>query len=372
MRCALGMNYSILFVVHWLTDYGGLHENVFDTVAALRTVGCRCVVVAPRAAFNGRFRDIGAIVCEHDLADIESAVNACMRLGPYDLIHSHPFRARAVATRIAQSASVPMVLTIHGQYLDDLPSCIVRLICVSDRIADFIVAGTDFPRDRIIVIPNAVDPEMFQLGTTFPRRDEHTPVVVTVCSRMDPDKKVILKAVVDLLSQASEQESAIHLRLQGATFYGEVEDFRQRVRVLSSGSKSIVTELGWTSNRTELAQAFHESDLVIASGRAAAESIACGVPTIAAASRGYVGLVDSQSIDLGIATNFGGVLEESTTYSSHRLMADVRRHRYLSPAERSYIRRKMLAHNSTQVVNSLHLTLVRSLLGPRQGLAEAR
>ena len=76
---------SIFIPVHWLTDFGGLHENVLDTVRALRGAGCRIVVMAPAARFNPRFVAAGATLIENDLSDAAAATHVALAAGPFSL-----------------------------------------------------------------------------------------------------------------------------------------------------------------------------------------------------------------------------------------------------------------------------------------------
>lgn len=308
-------------------------------------------MIAPRAKFNARFRELGAEVIEHDFADTEDAIRVASQAGPFDLVHAHPFQARIVGAAIARKFQSKLFLTIHGQYLDAIDDSFDCIICVSERIADYIRANTDIDGEKVHVIPNAVDTQSFHPQKAFAlRKFFKKATTVTVCSRIDPDKEVLFRCIKDTAHYLTSWKKSIQLCIQGENFYGDVQEFINSVMAQPANTRLVIRNDPWCDDRRKLCQIFNASDIVIASGRAAAESLACLRPTIAVASRGYVGLLDDNSIELGIATNFGGCYEPATRYSPERLFADIERATSLSSRALRSTRERLLNTNSHKVV----------------------
>lgn len=355
------MNRSIFFPVHWLTDFGGLHENVFDTVAALRS-DWRCVVMAPKAKFNDRLRALDVHVIEHDLDDINDAARLALAAGPFDLVHAHPFAGRAVGSIVAKACNAKFILTIHGQYVDQIDD-VDMVICVAEGVAQYFRNRVMIDSSRIRIIQNAVDVNAFQAPTP----DMRTPkkietLVISVCSRIDPDKVILLECINDLSSHIADIGLTAEVRIYGQNMYGDLGNYLPALKQKLEASGSVLAFKGWIDDRAGLARAFNESDIVIGSGRAAAEALCCLRPTIAVASRGYVGLLDHRTLDTALYTNFGGCLETATIYNKSRLVTDFRLARTMPLPELIATRGAMLRCADVSIVRDQHRALVRELL----------
>lgn len=349
----------IFVPVHWLTDFGGLHENVFDTVAALTGQGWDCTVMAPAAAFNARLRNIGVTVLEHDMRDVADAIRIAAAAGPYRLVHAHPFLARQIGEGVADLFDIPVTLTVHGQYTDKITDRISAVICVSERISEYIRENFPTMSERVQTIVNAVDDRVLKPHTSGDVADR--PYTVIVCSRIDPDKKVLMQTVLDVAAILSRAHHPVELRMQGDSFYGNVDDFRSTLQTSASGRLALCW-MGWTDDRVALAEQYNCGDLIVGSGRAAMEAVACLRPTIAVASRGYVGLLNEDTLPLGIATNFGGVLEEGTVYDRARLEQDLANAADLPVGSRWRLRETLLQSHSAKRVSQHIVKLTRQLL----------
>lgn len=317
---------QILTLVHWLIGYGGLHENVLDVSAAFAKRGHRVTVIHPPSPIDARLRAAGCASITHDLNNAAQVLDIAARVGPFDLIYAHPGLARVAAREIARSTGAPLFLTIHGQYPDKLPDYwqeVTRVVAVSGAIKEYL-ASLGVSEERIIVCPNCVDFEQFA-PTPDAARDAAT---VLVASRIDPDKHVLLEALRDCVDEIARRGSPfgapVRWRFAGEGFYGDAAallfaEMKQKLRA----DQQTFEAAGWIEDRAALNRAFQTASVVIASGRAAAESIAAGRPTIAVASRGYEGLIGAANFDAALSRNLGGVATPESSYSPGRLYADI-------------------------------------------------
>lgn len=316
----------ILTPVHWLIGYGGLHENVLDVSTAFARRRHQVTVVHPPSPIDARLRAAGCTSVTDDLKDVARVLDIAAREGPFDLIYAHPGLARVVAREIARSTGAPLFLTIHGQYPDKLPEYwqeVTRVVAVSEAIKAYL-ESLGVSEERIIVCPNCVDFEQFA-----PTPDAAPDAgAVLVASRIDPDKHVLLEALRDCVDEIARRGSPlgapVRWRFAGEGFYGDAAallfaEMKQKLRA----DQQTFESAGWIEDRAALNRAFQAASVVIASGRAAAESIAAGRPTIAVASRGYEGLIGTTNLDAALSRNLGGVATPESSYGPGRLYADI-------------------------------------------------
>lgn len=357
-------NRSVLISVYWLTDFGGLHENVLDTAIAYTKNGWICTIIAPKAKFNIKFVSLGIRLIEHDFADITDAARVALGQGGFDLVHAHPFQALVLGKSIAKACAAKLILTIHGQYADAIDESIDAVICVSSKIKNYIQSLQLLDSSRIHVIPNAIDEDVFRsYDNLTPISGNIRQTVITICSRIDPDKKVILQCAKDMIEYLNIHNINAQINIQGKNLYGEVKEFDRYISKFKAHRFIKITLQEWCNERDKLCQIYNSSDLVIGSGRAAAEALSCLRPTIAVASRGYVGLLDSTTIELAIASNFGGFFDDETMYSKERLVADFHKFRKLRARRNSsddikLVKERMLQHMGSSIVAERQCALV--------------
>jgi glycosyltransferase involved in cell wall biosynthesis len=351
-----------LILVHWLTDFGGLHENVLDTAEGLIAAGWQVTVMAPPSKAGPRFIAAGVNLLQDMMEDPAAAASVALTHGPFDLVHAHPFQAQRVGAAVAAALGIPLVVTMHGQYDDEFElyrSSVRRIVCVSTAVAEHVARRDPSLADRLVVIPNGVDFEVFTPRIT-PHKGSGT--TIAIASRLDPDKGVLSNAVNDLVDHlgGSGRPGQFELRIAGERFYGPpANPFTEAIdRAAASGAAEVV-RVGWISNRAALQQFFADADVAVAPGRAAMEAIACGIPTIAAGSRGYVGLVTDQSLALAQSTNFGGVQQAATAYSPGAVVEHFRQALAMPPAQTAELRQQLRKFHDLLSVQAAHLALYR-------------
>lgn len=356
----------ILTLVHWLIGYGGLHENVLDVSAAFAKRGHRATVMHPPSPIDARLRAAGCLSITDELNEVPRALALAEREGPFDLIYAHPGPARVLAREIAGKTSAPLFLTIHGQYPDHLPEYwreIERVVAVCEAIRPYL-ASLGVPEERIIVCPNCVDFDAFApLPNATP--DANT---VLITSRIDPDKHVLVEALRDCVDEVARRGSPfsdgpVRWRVAGDGFYGNTADqLFAEIKLKARPDQQTFESTGWIDNRAALNRAFQAAGVVIASGRAAAEAIAAGRPTIAVASRGYEGLIREVNLDDALSRNLGGVAAPQSAYTPGALYADLRAAK--APPSPAPLLAKLRVKRSLAHVDA-HVREVEALLAAR-------
>jgi glycosyltransferase involved in cell wall biosynthesis len=354
----------VLIPVYWMTDFGGLHENVLDTAEGLVAGGWQATIMAPPSKAGLRFIAAGIDVLDDRMADIAASVALALSHGPFDLVHAHPFEARRVGVAVAEALGIPLVVTIHGQYDDEFEqyrSVVQQIICVSPHVADDVARRQPRLADRLVVIPNGVD-----FATFAPRggRRDTRRTTIAIASRLDPDKGVLSQAIGDLVDHLAETGSPgqYELRVAGERLYGpSANPMTDAIDRAAASAAVEVVRVGWLSERPALREFLADADVVVAPGRAAMEAIACATPTIAAASRGYIGLVTARTLALAHATNFGGVQEAATAYSPGDIVDDFNRALLMTRAETANLRQDLLKLHDIRSIQAAHLALSNRL-----------
>jgi len=316
---------------------GGLHEHVRSLVCLLTRSGHECVLMCPPGPFADELSSVRGVTA---LANtFEAAAEAAARAlahGPFDLVHTHPLRAREVGLLVSNECGCPLIATFHGMYTDDVEVWGGRasaIVCVSQAIRDFLASACPSVASRCLVIPNGVDTDVFkplehawqQSPGVLEGADWSPPdgPVALVVSRLHADKTLIVHSVEDLITGLARESTppVAELWIAGeGPLESRLRDAAARAGL--EGGKVDVRFLGWR-NAEELAQLYNLATVAIVPGRSVLEAMACGTPAIAVSSKAYFGLVDSSSLLKGYYSNFGGVGAVMQTYRSGMLLRDV-------------------------------------------------
>ncbi|RTR05137.1 glycosyltransferase family 4 protein [Halomonas nitroreducens] len=354
----------LLIPVFFNAPHGGLHENVRATVQFMLSRRHRVTVVCRPGPFAEQLRECGAGVIETDyqvgaFADAFSAIQTLHEKQPFDLVHAHPFASRQLGVMVSRILGLPCMVTMHGQYPDALPSQIDHLdavFTVSEGIRHYLLTegGVEHP-EKLHVVPNTPDAKLFKAVRVEPVPETAGKVVVSLVTRLDQDKAFILEVFYQAVAHAAEHyPGRFHWQVVGQGTLQEA--FAERVEALRG--ENSVSYTGWLHGEA-LRDAYCQSDAVIAPGRCTLESMSCGIPTIALGSKGYNGLVDGETWQQGVFSNFGGVGEKHEGYQQGAVERDLDR------LMRSRAERRRLGRFGRQVVRQCfnELEMNRRLLG---------
>lgn len=168
-------------------------------------------------------------------------------------------------------------------------------------------------------------------------------------SRFDSDKRYLVEMLVETWSLAAEEPDSwadVHWLVVGDGT--EMPTLRTAAAVLDNAvGQTRVEFVGWQPPE-HLARLLADSAAAVAPGRSALEALACGVPTVALGSRGYVGLIDGAEALKGLHTNFGG---DGTKHPHGVMLVDVRR--ALDPDQLD--RRRLLGAAITDIHDQRHV-----------------
>lgn len=327
----------VFIPVYFNAPHGGLHEHVRAQTSALARAGHKCTVQCKPGPFAYSIRDAGTNVAEASFESLDEAFAIAESAGPYDLVHAHPGLSRIVGLKIAERQGIPFFLTLHGRYLDDLPTYadrVDRVLVVSEAARDFLVATTGIPPYRIVRHPNAVDtgvfyPDPLQLPTLtagFPALGRcevgETDRIICLASRLDADTSFIVDVVEETwqLMRSTPSLGIVWFVAGNGTLLPRLQ--AEAARLDEAAGRQVVWFLGWQDSRA-LRSLYSRSHLVVAPGRCALEAMACGAAVVAIGGR-FIGLLDEESLVRGIYCNFGGI-GGHREYQRGALLRDINR-----------------------------------------------
>lgn len=318
----------VLVPVFFNASQGGLHENILAAARYMLAKRHRITVVCRPGPFAERLRAAGAAVVETDYSLCSSAktlaeIEALHAEQPIDVVHAHPFASRELGEMVSQVLGLPFVVTLHGRYVDALPSYIDHtdaVLTVSEGIRHYLLneGGVGVP-EKLHVVPNTPDAKLFKAVKVAPLVDAEGRVVVSLVTRLDQDKTFILEVFYQAVAHAAEHyPGRIHWQVVGQGT--QLDAFAEKVEALRG--ENSVSYTGWLQDEA-LRDAYCQSDAVIAPGRCALEAMSCAVPAIALGSKGYSGLVGPETWQQAVFSNFGGVGNKHESYTAGAVEQDL-------------------------------------------------
>ena len=297
----------VFIPVFFNAPFSGLHSHVRAQCAALTRAQHKVTVLCKPGPFAAILQREGVEILGTDFNDLEAAIGLALSEGPFDLIHAHPFASRRVGLAVANATGVPLVVTFHREYVDDLNGwhdAADAIIAVSPVIRDYLWGQTDVDPTKLLMIPNGVDLSVFTSAAHGQERASFGRQAICFASRLDADKSFALEAIKDCWRRCAETR-AFTIDWWVAGEGSERKSMEQEAAKLNDAAgRELVRFHGWLDDAS-LAKLYDAADLTIGPGRCVPESMACGTPALAIGKASYVGLIEARRFVAGLHTNFG-------------------------------------------------------------------
>jgi glycogen(starch) synthase len=299
---------------------GGLAAHVHGLATAMARAGHDVVVLTrahPYAPDDAELEgvrvlrahvDLPWVPSDNPLAQVISGNHQLAQLGasvlPWqaDVVHAHDWLGAWAGDTLREAYKTPFVATVHatelGRHQGHLTSSTSeainaaewwltyqaqRVICCSGFMVEEVVRSFQLPRDKIVMVPNGVDPSRFA-APGVPRAGSDAPLLVS-WGRLEYEKgfQTLIGAVARLLGRRPNLRCAI----VGRGTYSE--DLRGVARGLGVGDA--VQFAGFVSD-DELVRLLNEATCAVIPslyepfGIVALEAVSAGAPLIAAESGG--------------------------------------------------------------------------------------
>ena len=327
---------NVLILLSFNAPFGGLQENALAQAKCIQGAGGRAIFFLTPGPFADCLEADGfAVVRDTSSTPEEEAKRVLKRFGDViDIIHTHPFRAREVACAVKELIDRPLVLTIHSLYdagLRAYADDVDFVLTVSDAARDHLISNQLFVPERTITLHNGVDLsvynaihnsseiliDQYSLNRDVLLAGRKRALLVT---RLDADKAFITDIAEQIWQlQAKQRTNDITWIIAGdGSERARLENLAREAEALIGGMRFVFT--GWC-DQDKLRTLYSWADVALAPGRCALEAMACGLPTIAIGSKGYVGPAPGFGEYFGRYTNFGGMGRRPV--SPERVLSDL-------------------------------------------------
>ncbi|NIS74269.1 MAG: glycosyltransferase [Deltaproteobacteria bacterium] len=246
-----------------------------------------------------------------------------------DIIDCRDYRAGSVGYILSRMTNRPYLLGIHAPrkgynrflvYYWSKP-----VMAVNRSVRDNLVRDFGVPEEQVRITSTAIDtahftwcrPDAGILGEL--RIDESTPVVMIV-SRFERKKTGPAKTLIDSLKEVEKSIPGITAVLVGPG--DDIDMLRERGAETNAAlGRDAVKVLGF---RKDIRELLSVARLVVGTGKAAIEAMACGKPLIGAGRYGTVGLVTRDRAQVAEDTHFGD-LGEADPFTVNHLSGEMMR-----------------------------------------------
>lgn len=325
-------------------DIGGAETHIVELSKALQSQGHQILIASAGGAYVQEIREAGILhykvpMKRRNLGELRQAYGQLREIileEKPDVVHAHARIPGFLCGLLHKRMKFPFVTTAHwvfstGGGLRYLTNWGQRVMAVSQDIRDYLVAEYDYPASRIGVTINGIDTQKFAPSAhrhPVGRMLEipgHVPVLCYV-SRMDQDRALVARQLIDLAEELTQAVPGIALLLVGGG--DQLESLRQR-------AKEVNDKLGWNcivmpGARTDISHLISLADVFVGVSRSALEAMAAGKVVIVAGNEGYQGIFTPDGLEEARAGNFCCRGMDPST--PERLKADVLAAFGLSPA----------------------------------------
>jgi len=293
---------------------GGTETYVLSVAREMKRLGADVIVAGGEGSHAPIFREefpVHLLPFDWNFKLEEERISrlaSVMRDENINIVHMHQTPSGRIALQAARMMGIPVVFTMHGTYYpksDLLP--IVKqcdaVISVSKPVEAF------WLREGVAssVIPNGIDLEEFhQAGDREVLREPFgipkEAMVLLYASRLAWEKadvcKIVLRSAADLKRSEFPQ-----LVVVVAGDGPEMDAIRRLAQQLEY--RNHVRFIHLIGQRSNMADCYRMSDIVVGTGRVALEAMACGKPVLALGTCGFLGWVEPSMYEEAWRCYFG-------------------------------------------------------------------
>ena len=315
------MNKATVLLATMQLDIGGAETHVVDLARYLTELGYRVLVASNGGCYVERLAAYGVPHYQVPLHDNKPgliwqsvwAMRRIVRDEQVDLIHAHARIPAFVTAIMGRPKQVRFITTAHYNFkgLWYLSRWGEKTIAVSEDIGAYLIDYFRVSPERIVVIPNGVDTDLFSPGCAQgarPKgRDAETvesgaarqTARIAMVSRMDGP---LADVAVNLISACEQVYDRWPLQLLIAGDGDNLGPVSARAAAFNKRrGKTVVSVLG---ARRDINRILAASDLVVGVSRVAMEAMSCARPVILAGPQGFGGLLAPDRVSLFKEDNF--------------------------------------------------------------------
>ncbi len=298
-------------------DIGGAETHIYELACALSQCGHNVTVFSSGGAYV-------ELLKEHGINHITAPLNnkkpknlytsyklICdyIKNNPDCILHSHTRISNFASNYAAKKYGVPFVSTVHGKFTTGLFQYLftrwgIRALCVSDDLKTHTIENYGFDSEKLRVTVNGINLNTFckKQDTEFKKQLGYndTDKIVLCVSRLNDTAANHVEKVLSFSEVLYANDKNVRIVIVGDG--DRFSDLQNQANVINSRTRDNFINL--VGSKTDVHKFCNIADLFIGISRSALEAIACQVPTILLGNHGYVGLLNSETEDACIETNF--------------------------------------------------------------------
>ena len=206
---------------------------------------------------------------------------------------------------------VPLVLTIHGIYysqklLSNYLSYIDKVVFVSDYSKKYYSQQmTQLSFKENVTIPNGIENSIKYINYKNILRNtlkiQKNSIIILYCSRLSYNKSNLAMLFLESFKNIAKKNKKIFAVIIGhGNYYKQINELSYNINLELKENKIFTL-----ANRFNIFDYYNDSDLIIGTGRVALEAMSIGKPVISFGSNGEVNIVNKNTIEKMINSNFG-------------------------------------------------------------------
>jgi peptidoglycan/xylan/chitin deacetylase (PgdA/CDA1 family)/glycosyltransferase involved in cell wall biosynthesis len=228
-----------------------------------------------------------------------------IRKNQITIVHAHSRAASWVAFFACKFTQTPLVSTLHGrQHIHKSSQSFDmygnQLITVCENNKTHLVTELNINPKKITVIPNGFDFDTTQKSKT--RKEPHFYTISIIGRSAGPKGERTAKIIKEVIPDLIQKNAFVKFNVIG----GNISDFgAELISEVEKQNLLFGSRINLIGHVNNVSEQILKSDLIIAAGRVAIESLALQIPVFALGEAQYLGLITKKNIDQIMASNFG-------------------------------------------------------------------
>lgn len=312
-------NYNILIATMRL-DIGGAETHIVELAKGLSREGFNVIAASAGGVYEKELTDNNIKVYQvpldnkkpHNVLKAYKLLKNIITEEQIDLVHAHARIPGFICGLLHKKMGFPFVTTAHGTWktsggLRYITNWGQKTMAVSEDIRKYLLDNYIIEDSNIKVTINGIDTSKFSPGidcSDLMAELKLSPedMKIVYISRFDSDRSYIINKLLEIIPELSANIPSLKVIMVGS---GNIlSSIQEKARDINDaiGQDMVIV----TGSRTDINRFTALADLFIGFGRSSLEALSAGKPLILAGNEGYIGILNENSIDAAIASNFSG------------------------------------------------------------------
>lgn len=312
-------NYNILITTMRL-DIGGAETHIVELAKGLSREGFNVIAASAGGVYEKELTQSGIKVYHvpldnkkpHNVIKAYFLLKNIIEENSIDLVHAHARIPGFICGLLHKRMGFPFVTTAHGTWktgygLRYITNWGQKTVAVSEDIRKYLLDNYKIKDKDIKVTINGIDTDKFSSGIDCSDvMDEldlkPEDIKIVYISRFDSDRSYIINKLLEVIPELSSSIPNLKVIMVGSR--NILDSIKEKAREINNmtGQDTIIV----TGSRTDINKFTALADLFIGFGRSSLEALSAGKPLILAGNEGYIGILNENSLDDAVKSNFSG------------------------------------------------------------------